>query len=120
MVFKGLILVSFYFERVWYTLKDWFYVIFTLGGCGGVKRTDLDYWLSGCTKSKTIELQICVCVCMCLCVYRLSYRQEFLAELASGKLSELNWVASSSLSVLASFSFVYSTAYHVVDASELI
>ena len=40
MVLKELILKSFYFGRVWWSWKNWFWRVSTLGGCGGLERTD--------------------------------------------------------------------------------
>ena len=40
MVLKDLILNSFYFERMWCSLKNLFLTDSTLRGCGGLERTD--------------------------------------------------------------------------------
>ena len=45
MVFKELIVNSFYFERMWWSWKDWFWTVSTLGGCGGLQRTDFEQFL---------------------------------------------------------------------------
>ena len=42
---KELILNSFKFRRVWWFWKNWFWTISTLGGCGGLERTDLEQFL---------------------------------------------------------------------------
>ena len=47
VVLKELILNSFYFQRVWWSWKDWFWTVSTLGGCGGrcggLERTDFEH-----------------------------------------------------------------------------
>ena len=40
MVLKELIFNSFYFGWVWWSWKNWFLTIPTLGGCGGLERTE--------------------------------------------------------------------------------
>ena len=40
MVLKELIFNSFYFTRVWWSSKYLFLIVFTLGGSGGLERTD--------------------------------------------------------------------------------
>ena len=40
-----LILNSFYFGRVWWSWKNWFWTVSTLGGCGGLERTDFEQFL---------------------------------------------------------------------------
>ena len=40
MVLKELIFNSFYFGRMWWSLKNSLFTVFTLGGCGGLERTD--------------------------------------------------------------------------------
>ena len=40
MVLKELIVHSFYIGRVWWSLKNYFFTVSTLGGCGGLERTD--------------------------------------------------------------------------------
>ena len=38
MVLKELIFYSFYVGRVWWSWKNWFLTVSTLGGCGGLER----------------------------------------------------------------------------------
>ena len=45
MVLKELILNSFYFGRVWWSWKNWFWTVSTLGGWGGLERTDFEQFL---------------------------------------------------------------------------
>ena len=49
VVMKELILNSFYFGRVWWSWKNWFWTVSTLGGCrgrcGGLERTDFEQFL---------------------------------------------------------------------------
>ena len=49
MVLKELILNSFYFGRVWWSWKNWFWTVYTLqqcgGRCGGHERTDFEQFL---------------------------------------------------------------------------
>ena len=40
MVLKELIFNSFYFGRVWWSGKNCFLTLSTLGRCGGLERTD--------------------------------------------------------------------------------
>ena len=40
MVLKELIFNSFYFGRMWWSLKNSLFTVFTLGGFGGLERTD--------------------------------------------------------------------------------
>ena len=40
VVLKELILNSFYFQRVWWSWKNWFWTVSTFRGCGGLERTD--------------------------------------------------------------------------------
>ena len=40
MVLKELIFYSFYVGRVWWSWKNWFLTVSTLGGCGGLERND--------------------------------------------------------------------------------
>ena len=40
VVLTELIFKSFYFERVWWSRKNSFLTVSTLGGCGFLKRTD--------------------------------------------------------------------------------
>ena len=42
---QELILYSFYFSRVWQPWKNWFWTVSTLGGCGGLERTDFEQFL---------------------------------------------------------------------------
>ena len=42
VVKKELIFNSFYFGRVWWSWKNWFWTVSTLGGCGGYERTHLN------------------------------------------------------------------------------
>ena len=42
MVLKELILNSFYFGRVLWSWKNWFWRVSTLGGCDGLERTDFE------------------------------------------------------------------------------
>ena len=39
VVLKELTFNSFYFGRVWWSWKNWFWTVSTLGGCGGLGRT---------------------------------------------------------------------------------
>ena len=41
MVFKELSFNTFYFEQVWGSPKNSVLTVSTLGGCGGLQRTDL-------------------------------------------------------------------------------
>ena len=45
VVLKELILNSFYFGTVWWSWKNWFWTVSTLGGCGGLERTDFEQFL---------------------------------------------------------------------------
>ena len=45
VVLKGLTLNSFYFQRVWWSWKNWFWTVSTLGGCGSLERTDFEQFL---------------------------------------------------------------------------
>ena len=45
VVLKGLILNSFYFQRVWWSGKKWFSTISILGGCDGLERTHFEQFL---------------------------------------------------------------------------
>ena len=45
VVLKELILNSFYFGRVWWSWKNWFWTVSTLGGCGGLERTHFEQFL---------------------------------------------------------------------------
>ena len=45
MVLKELNLNSFYFGKVWWSWKNWFWTVSTLGGCGGLERTDFEQFL---------------------------------------------------------------------------
>ena len=45
VVLKELILNSFYFGRVWWSWKNWFWTVCTLGQCGGLERTDFEQFL---------------------------------------------------------------------------
>ena len=40
MVLKELIFNSFYIERLWWSRKNLLLTVTTLGGCGGLERTD--------------------------------------------------------------------------------
>ena len=40
VVLKEVIFNSFYFGRVWWSLKNSLFTVFTLGGCGGPERID--------------------------------------------------------------------------------
>ena len=42
---KGLILDFFHFGRVWWSCRDWFWIISTLEGCGCPARTDFESFL---------------------------------------------------------------------------
>ena len=42
---KELILNSFHFGRVWWSWKNWFWTVSTLGGSGGHERTDFEHFL---------------------------------------------------------------------------
>ena len=42
---KELILNSFYFRKVWWSLENWFWTVSTLGGCGGLEITDFEQFL---------------------------------------------------------------------------
>ena len=41
MVFKELVFNSFHFGRMWWSLKNSFLTVSTLGVCGGLERTDI-------------------------------------------------------------------------------
>ena len=45
VVMKELILNSFYFGTVWWPWQNWFWTVSTLGGCGGLERTDFEHFL---------------------------------------------------------------------------
>ena len=45
MVLKGPILNIFYFQRVWWSGKNWFSTISILGGCDGLERTHFEQFL---------------------------------------------------------------------------
>ena len=45
VVLKELILNSFYFGRVWWSWKNWFWTVCTLGGYGGHERTDFEQFV---------------------------------------------------------------------------
>ena len=45
VVLKELIFNSFYVGRVWWFWKNWFLTVSTLGGCGGLERTDFWHFL---------------------------------------------------------------------------
>ena len=45
VVLKEMILNSFYFVRVWWSWKNWFWTVSTLWGCGGLERNDLEQFL---------------------------------------------------------------------------
>ena len=45
MVLKELILNSFYFQRVWWSWKNWFWTVSTFRGCGGHERTNFEQFL---------------------------------------------------------------------------
>ena len=45
MVLIELILNSFYFQRVWWSGKNWFSTISILGGCDGLERTHFEQFL---------------------------------------------------------------------------
>ena len=45
VVLNGLILNSFYFGRVWWSWKNWFWTVSTLGGSGGHEITDFEHIL---------------------------------------------------------------------------
>ena len=45
MVLKEPILNSFYFGRVWWCWKNWFWTVSTLRQCGGPERTDFEQFL---------------------------------------------------------------------------
>ena len=40
VVLKELTFNIFYFGRVWQSWMNWFFTVSTLGGCGGLERTD--------------------------------------------------------------------------------
>ena len=84
---------------MWWSLKDWFWVIITLEGSGGLEGTDFSL-PNHCLKNWKL-LSVCVFVCLWTVI-----QVKVLAELANGQLSWCNWSVSSSL-VLASLSSVY-------------
>ena len=45
VVLKELILNSFYFGRVWWSWKNWFWTVCTLRGYGGHERTDFEQFV---------------------------------------------------------------------------
>ena len=45
VVLKELILNSSYFGRVWWSGKNWFWTVSTLGQCGGLERTHFEQFL---------------------------------------------------------------------------
>ena len=45
VVFKALILNSFYIGRVWWSWKNWFLTVSTFGRYGGLERTDFEQFL---------------------------------------------------------------------------
>ena len=45
VVLKELILNSFHFERLWWSWKNWFWTISTLGVCVGLERTEFEQFL---------------------------------------------------------------------------
>ena len=45
VVLKELIMNSFYFQRVWWSWKDWFWTVSTFRGCGGHERTGFQQFL---------------------------------------------------------------------------
>ena len=45
VVLKELILNSFYFGQMWWSWKNWFSTVSTLGGCGGLEITDFEQFL---------------------------------------------------------------------------
>ena len=45
VVLKELILNSFYFGRVWWSWKNWFWTVSTLGQCGGLERIHFEQFL---------------------------------------------------------------------------
>ena len=47
MVLKELIFNSFYFGRVWWSWKNLFLTVSTLGGSGGLERTDFNSFYFG-------------------------------------------------------------------------
>ena len=47
MVLKELIFHSFYFGRKWLVLKELIFTVSTLGGCGGLERTDFNSFYFG-------------------------------------------------------------------------
>ena len=118
VILKGLILISFNFEKVWCCWDDSFSTIFTLGGCGGLGRLILDYLLIWICLITTFSIVNCLCVFMCVSV-----------DCHSGQNVWLNWLMASSANAVGlchhhcqcwHHCHVYSTAYHVVDSSELI
>ena len=44
-VLKELLLNSFYFGRVWWSWKNWFWTVSTVGGCGGLEGTHFEQFL---------------------------------------------------------------------------
>ena len=47
MFLKELIFNSFYFGRVWWSGKNSYLTLSTLGGCGGLERTDFSSFYFG-------------------------------------------------------------------------
>ena len=68
---NGLIFYSFYFERVWWSWKNWFLTVSTLGGFGGLERTDLFtiHFLGGCGGPERTDFYIYIIDSMELIFY---------------------------------------------------